>query len=58
MPLDGASEADDKRKRGLLAKMVHDLNHTLESIPGLPRRVIQMRDKRYVLAGVRGVSEP
>jgi hypothetical protein len=58
MRLDGASEAGDKRKRGLLAKMVHDLNHTLESIPGLPRRVIQMREKRYVLAGVRGVSEP
>jgi hypothetical protein len=60
LPLDGAAEADVKKKRrGLLAKMVHDLNATFKDIPGLPQgRVIQMRGRRYVLAGVRGVGEP
>jgi hypothetical protein len=44
-----------RKKKGLLAKMVHDLNGLLARLPGLHHgRLIQMQDKRYVLTGVCG----
>jgi hypothetical protein len=52
----GESQAMVKRKKGLVARIVHDLNHTLGPLLGLQHgRLIQMQDKRYVLTGFRGV---